>query len=118
MTTTVSEYDFVNWFRTSETRRDQFSREALFALYSYLIELEESTDQTIEFGPIALCVEFTEYKTADEAASNYFDYEGMTYGDDGEELETADEVEAKALEYLQDKATVIEFDGGIIIEDF
>ena len=41
--------------------------------------------------------------SADEIACEYFDYEGMTYGEDGEELDTPEEVEEKALKYLRDK---------------
>ena len=35
-----------------------------------------------------------------EFASEYFDFEGMIYGNDGEELLTLDELEEKAIDYL------------------
>jgi len=80
--------------------------------------LEEDCGTEIELDVIALCCEFTEFETAHEAACEYFNYEGMEFDDDGNELITADEVEKKALEFLRDRTQVIEFDGGIIIEDF
>ena len=117
MKTNVSEYDFRDAFLSS-SRKDNFSYEGLTALYDYFIELEESCDMDIEFDMIAICCEYTEYETAHEAACEYFDYEGMEFDDDGNELIDADEVEKKALEFLRDRTQVIEFDSGIIIQDF
>ena len=95
-----------------------FSYEGKRALFDYLEEYEESTGESVELDPIALCCEYSEYASADEAASNYFEYEGMTFDDEGGELETADEVEKKALAFLNDRTQVIEFDGGVIIAQF
>lgn len=108
--------DFCDGF--PDSYKDNFSYEGKRALYDYLIEYENSCDTEIEFDPIALCCEYSEYDDAIKAASEYFEFEGMTYGKDGEELETRDEVEAKALKFLQDQTQVIEFDGGVIIQQF
>jgi len=113
----VSEYAFRDAFLSS-SRKDNFSYNGLTALYDYLIELEDDCDNEIEFDMIAICCEFSEYETAVEAASNYFEFEGMHFDEDGNETETADEVEDKALEFLQDNTQVIVFDGGIIIQDY
>jgi hypothetical protein len=117
MKTNVNFSAFCDAFRDMD-RNDQYTYEGKRALYDYLIELEESYDMEIELDVIAICCDFTEYSNADEAASEYFDYEGMTYGDEGEELDTPEEVEEKAIEYLQDRTSVIPFDSGIIIQDF
>lgn len=119
MITNVSWYDFSDWFLKSDTYKNNFSYEGLKALFDYLEELEESTGEQINFDPIALCCEYSEYDSADDAAKEYFDYEGMTLNEDGGELETADQVEAKALKYLEDRTTVINCDNGhIIIAEF
>lgn len=116
---TITETDFMDAFKRSETYKDNFTYEGLLALFEYLESYEEDTGEEIEFDMVALCCEYSEYSEATEAASNYFDFEGMTYDSEtGEELETAEEVEQKALEYLQERTTVIRFDGGIIIQDF
>jgi len=99
-------------------RLDNFSYDGLKALYEWIEDLDEQCDTETELDVIALCCEFTEYASADEAASNYFDYEGMEYDDDGGELNTPEEVEEKALNYLRDSTLAIEFDSGIIIQDF
>lgn len=98
MITTVSIYDFRHWFMSSDTYKNNFSYEGLNALFEYLEEYEESTGEQIEFDPIALCVEYAEYRNLDEVKANYPNIKNM---DD-----------------LRDNTQVIEFDGGIIIQDF
>ena len=80
-----------------------WTRSGAFALVEYLEQIEEDCGTQIEFDPVALRCEFTEYENVNEAAAQYTS-----------ELTT----EAAALEYLQDHTTVIEFDGGVIIQDF
>jgi hypothetical protein len=108
---------FVDAFNNMD-RQDQFTYKGKKALFDYLEQLGEDIGEEIELDVIALCCEYSEYGSSDEAASEYFDYEGMEYGEDGEELDTYEEVEEKALEYLRDRTQVITFDTGIIIQDF
>ena len=97
--------------------RNYFSYDGQRALFDHLEDMETEGAE-IEFDPIALCCEYTEYDTAEEAAGNYFEFEGMSFDGDGGELETAEEVEAKALRFLQDRTQVILFDTGLIIQEF
>ena len=101
MKTILSTNEVIN-----ELRRDEYagwSYEGAKAIAQYLKEYEESTGEELQFDPVAIRCEFTEYENAIEAAAQY-----------------ASEftAEAAALEYLQDHTTVIEFDGGVIIQDF
>jgi len=84
------------------------------ALIEHLEQMEEETGQEIEMDRIALRCEFTEYASALEAANNYTTPEEL----DVEELDDEEEIEEKALEYLQYNTMVIEFKGGVIIQDF
>lgn len=60
---TVTKSRFIDWFKVKNPlRENQFSYEALDFLYDYLSEQEED----IEFDPIAVCCEFTEYKNTYE----------------------------------------------------
>ena len=103
----------------SDTYRNNFSYEGKRALYDYLIQYCEDCGENIELDTIALCCEYSEYDDAIEGASNYFAFEGMTYGKDGEELETREEVEEKAHKFLEDNTMVIDCENGhIIIQDF
>lgn len=117
MYTEISKSDFHSAFHRMD-RGEQFSYEALDALYDYLIQIEEDIGEKIELDVIALCCEYTEYADCIEVASKYFEFEWMTFWEDWEELKTSEEVEEEAKEFLRDRTTLIEFDGGIIISNF
>ena len=112
MKQTINFSRFHDAFR-DHNRLDNFTYDGLKALYEWLEEIEG-----YELDVIALCCEFSEYDDVLEAACEHFTFEGMTYNEDGDELETLEEVEENALEYLQDHTQVITFDTGIIIQDF
>ena len=102
MKTTVTSYQFVEAFRACG-RESQFSRAALFALFEYLEEYENSTGEELELDPIGICCEWAEYSSAREAASEY-----------GFEAEDDDEAEM----WLGRKTTVVQFDGGLVVQQF
>ena len=117
MTTTITFDDFCDGFTGSY--KDTFSYEGKRALFDYLEEYEDETGEQTNFDPIALACEYSEYDNAGTIAREYFDFEGMTFAEDGSELETAEQVEAKALEYLENKTTVIACKNGhVIVADF
>jgi hypothetical protein len=109
MKTTVTSHQFVEAFRACG-RESQFSRAALFALFEHFEIIEQYQDEEIEFDPIAICCEFAEYPSAREAAEEY----GFE-PDDGDD---DDSREKSALEWLQNRTQVIEFEGGIVIQNF
>ena len=96
MKTTVNIYQFRNEFE--QIRPNNFTYDGLTALFDYLEEYEESCNTEVELDVIALCCEFTEYVDLAEIQQNYTDIESM--------------------EDLNDHTMVIEFDGGIIIQNF
>lgn len=99
MITKITWFDFSDWFAKSDTYKNNFSYEGLRALYDYLEEYEESTGEVIEFDPIALCCEWSEYQDIKDVKKNYSDI--------------------KSLDDLKDKTTVIELDnGGLLIAEF
>ena len=112
MYTTINFSQFCDSF--GEDRKNHFSYEGKKALFDYLEEYEEDTGEEIELDTIALCCEYTEYETAIECAKEYNDF--LTE----EELKELGEEEAEeeALKYLNENTQVIEFEGGIIIQDF
>ena len=75
------------------------------ALTEYLLELEESIGEQIELDPIAWRCEFSEYESLEECAKEYF-------GED------EDEHPCNIAEYIRDRGELIEFEGGIIVQDF
>lgn len=105
MKTTVTSYQFVESFRACG-RESQFSRAALFALFEYLEEYENSTGEEIELDPIAICCEWAEYSCALKAANDY--------GFKGSELDT----EEFALDWLHEQTQVVSFEGGLVVQQF
>ena len=88
-------------------REDSFTYEGKEALFEYLEDYEFQSGETLELDVVALCCEYSEYSTAKEAAEMY-----------GFEPEDEAEAEAEALDFLEDRTTVIDFEGGVIIFDF
>jgi len=96
MKKTIGFYEFRNEF--DSVRPDNFTYEGLSALYDYLTEYEESTGEEFELDVIALCCDFTEYENIEEVKGSYPNIESI----DG----------------LRDNTTVIEFDNGLIIQNY
>ena len=70
----VKEFDEYN-------RSENFSVEGRIALFDYLEQYEEETGEEIELDVVALCCEYSEYKSLEEFNNDY-----------GKEFETIDEV--------------------------
>lgn len=95
----VTRNDFVNEF-AEYGRGDQFSEDALDAIYEYIVEVEEDTGEEFELDVIAICCDFTEYESLEELQEYYSDIESM--------------------EDLSNSTMVIEFgnEGQFVIQDF
>ena len=104
MKLTLTSYDFVNLF--GQRRPDNFSRDALAALYEYYRDSEEDTGEEIEFDPVSICCDWTEYDSASEAAEAYGWEAGEAEG------------EKEALQYLHDETTVLELEKGYVVLNF
>ena len=109
MKQSINVYQFRDEFAHAN-RSDNFSYEGLAALFDYLEQYEDDTGEEVELDVIALCCDFTEYTDMDDVVSYY----GIQLDDDSDE----DDKRQQVIEWLQDRTTVIEFDSGIIIQDF
>lgn len=81
-----------------------------YALAEHLEASEESCGEEVEFDRVAIRCDFSEFSSALEAAEEY--------GFEPDEEQDEEEQEAAALEWLQDQTQVIEFRGGVIIQQF
>lgn len=111
MKTTVSAHDFLEAFKRQ--RPENFSRAGLFALFDYLGEVERESATEMELDVVAICCDYTEYATAVEAALAY----GFESRDEDDDID-AEAREREYLEFLTDKTTVVQFDGGVIVQNF
>ena len=96
---TIDLYDFIRAFEEYK-REGEFSYKGLEALFDWLDELAADTGTPYELDVIALCCEFTEYSDLSEIQETY----SLT--------------DIDSIEMLSFHTIVIEFDGGLIIQDF
>lgn len=131
MKQTVTLYDFQYGFNRWETYKNNFTDEALKALFEYLEEYEESTGEEIELDIVALCCEYSEYDSAWDAMEQVgnkddmptVDLEAYSDAHNGEGMsldEVNEEQEKLALEWLQEHTQVIPVGdtGRVIIQEF
>ena len=83
-----------------------WTRAGAFALAQHLQEWEEDTGEQMEYDAVAIRCDWAEYPSAVDA-----------YNDRTSEDELFEDDEEKALEWLRDNVSVIEFDGGVIISN-
>ena len=101
---TIDFYDFQHAF-AAFNRLDNFSPEGLRALFDYLETYEDETGENIELDVIAICCDFTEYESIQDAA------ESCGYDGDMDD-------ESGMLEYIEEGHLFIKLDnGGIIIQE-
>ena len=94
----VTVSDFHDRFRAMG-RENQFSYEGRIALYEYLENLAEDTQEAIELDVNALCCDFTEYENIEAFKKEYDGYE--------------------AIEDIEQETTVIKIDDeAFIIQSF
>jgi hypothetical protein len=107
MKITVDQNEFVRRFLA--IRPEQFSSEALVALFDFIDEQERDLGEEQELDVIAICCDWTEYPSALEAAEAY----GFKAKDS--EDERADKSEEDALWFLRDETTVLELKSGAVV---
>ena len=97
---------------TGDGKGGNFTIDGLNALFDYLEQWEDDIGEPVEFDPIGLCCQFSEYESAADAVH---DIDLDVYRDvmDNNDAETAEE---NLLDWLRDQTIVIGFDGGIIID--
>jgi len=66
---TLNQYQFVDNFKA--IRPDNFTYEGLQAIFAYLEDFSEDIGEDIEFDPIAICCEYTEYENLQEIIDAY-----------------------------------------------
>ena len=98
----ISKYHFTNWFLSSDTYKNNFSYSGLNSLFDYFEQLEEDMENEIDFDPIAICCEFSEYENLDEIKKSY------------------SSVEINNIDDLRYHTNVIEIDDSdkLIVQDF
>lgn len=93
MKKTINESEFIDGF-TKIGREDNFTREARRELYNWYTYLEDGLDEEIEYDPIAICCDWTEWES---------------------EEELIEEWGVESIEELEQDTTVIKLENGNIL---
>jgi len=123
MKTTVLVNDFISAFSLSQYK-DNFSRDALTALFEYLECLEDEIGEETELDVCAISCEWTEYSSI----LGYLEDRGLSFEDVGIDPDEADELaganddlsseqEGTFFEWLQSETSLIRMDCGFLAQD-
>lgn len=82
--------DFTNAFRNSESRKDQFSYEALELIFDYIEDYERDTGEQVEFDMIVICCNWAEEDA--ETLAQYYDFDSAAPEDVLESMQDATQV--------------------------
>jgi hypothetical protein len=114
MKQTLNTYQIVDaLYRDGE---NSFSYEGARALAEYLEQLEEDIGEEMELDVIAIRCEYTEYRNYQELNKEYsiIDFDNEYQDDDLDDDDKDDLIKSE----VENNTSVIEFDGGIIIQNY
>jgi len=95
---TLDKYSFVRAFEES-SRKDQFSSEALEAIFEYMEEYSDSTGENVEFDIVGICCEWAEMTWQDVAMSYDVDLSQCT--DDDERIGEVEDYLSRNTQYCE-----------------
>lgn len=94
---------------------ENYSRDGARALFEFL----EDNWPDLEFDRVAIRSEWTEYDSALDAAEELLGWNRPhVMGNPEDIIDREEGINEAALVDLQDRATVIQFDGGVIVSSF
>jgi len=109
MKKTLSTNEIANALR--DDKNADWSWDGAKALAEYLEQLEEETGEEMELDVIAIRCDFSEYESLEAWAAEYSPADYVNFF-------TYDDPEEAIRSYIQDRGTLIEFDGGVIVSSF
>ena len=123
MKTTLSTYQAAEML-FNDTNAN-WTRAGAFALVEHLEELEEDIGEEIEFCPVALRCDYSQYCSLEAWANEQWrlsfdgvDALGLTIGDDGKIEESPEDIDDAIRDYIQERGTLLEFSDGVIVSSF
>lgn len=102
---TLSKSSFIDAFKQS-SRKDQFSYEALGAIFDYLEDYSDSTGEPVEFDIVGICCEWSESHWSDIAREYSIDLNDFADDEDDDERIQA------VYEFISDNTTVLDLGEG------
>jgi hypothetical protein len=102
---TLNKSSFIDAFKQS-SRRDQFSYEALEALFEYMEEYSANTGEAIELDIVAICCEWSEAHWSDIAREYSIDLNDFADDEDDDERIQA------VYETISEQTTILDLGHG------
>lgn len=96
MKITLTEHLFIEEFK--KIRPDNFTMVSLSHLYYWYEELEDAGEDQIEFDPIAICCEWCEFDTEQEAI-DYYDLDNIEQLEDNTSIISTEEGKLLVMVY-------------------
>ena len=117
MKTTLSTYQYAEMLCNDNNAN--WTRAGAFALIEHLEELEEDTGEEIDFCPVALRCDFSQYESLIDWADDQFATAGEMLDAIGlDSTASEEEIDEAIREYIRDRGTLLEFSDGIIVSSF
>ena len=89
------------------------------ALVEHLEQLEDETGTEIDFCPVAIRCEYSQWDSLQSWAEDYFGSEREACAEIvGEDCISLYAAEEDIRDYIRDRGELIEFDGGVIVSSF
>ena len=106
---TLSKSSFIDAF-THSSRKDQFSYEALGAIFEYTEQYSANTGEPIELDIVAICCEFEEQPWQDIA---------QAYGIELDSNDSLEEQEQQVIDFLECETVVVgRLTDGVVYQQF
>jgi hypothetical protein len=116
MKTTLSTAEAAH--RLIDDENANWSRAGAFALVEYLKELEEDTGEEIEFCPVSIRCDYSQCDSLEDWALEQWGSDKAACAALDCIDQDQDVIEEQIREFIRDRGTLIEFDGGIIVSSF
>jgi hypothetical protein len=110
MKQTITQSGFIDAFKQS-SRAEQFSHEALEAIYDYIESYEQDSGEEIELDIVAICCEWAESDVSQIASDYDID---LLDSEDNDTLEDEEKMEL-VMDYLNDNTQAIELSNGCVV---
>ena len=123
MKQTLTTHEAAHQLRQDENANWSFS--GALALIEYLEQYEDDAEIELEFDRVAIRCDFSEYASLQDWAKEYHGTEYLLEACEACDIDEGyalagddDEIDSGIREYITDRGTLIEFDGGIIVGAF
>lgn len=116
MKTTLSTTEAAH--RLIDDENANWTRAGAFALVKYLEELEEDIGEEIEFCECSIRCDYSEYDSLEDWALEQWGSDRAACEALDCEDQDQDVIEEQIREFIRDRRTLLEFDGGVIVSSF